>query len=118
MTSLRARLGLGLVTSLVVMIGLLWLTVGISVRSLMEEQLASRLAHDAESLLGGVEIDSAGHVSIDSRRIQGIYQQPFSGHYFQIDVGGEVLRLPFLSDQVIPGPTRNARAVLQHRQET
>jgi len=104
MTSLRARLGLGLITSLVVMIGLLWLTVGISVRSLMEEQLASRLAHDAESLLGGVEIDSAGHVSIDSRRIQGIYQQPFSGHYFQIDVGGEVLRSRSLWDQVLPTP--------------
>ena len=65
MTSLRARLGLGLVISLVVMIGLLWLTVGISVRILMEEQLASRLAHDGESLLGGVTIDAAGRISMD-----------------------------------------------------
>ena len=102
MTSLRARLGLGLVSSLAVMIGLLWLTVGISVRTLMEEQLASRLAHDAESLLGGLEIDSAGHASIDSRRIQGIYQQPFSGHYFQVEIGGEVLRSRSLWDQVLP----------------
>ena len=102
MTSLRARLGLGLVSSLAVMIGLLWLTVGISVRTLMEEQLASRLAHDAESLLGGLEIDSAGNASIDSRRIQGIYQQPFSGHYFQVEIGGEVLRSRSLWDQVLP----------------
>jgi signal transduction histidine kinase len=104
MTSLRARLGLGLVSSLVVMIGLLWLTVGISVRILMEEQLASRLAHDAESLLGGLSIDTAGHASLDSRRIQGIYQQPYSGHYFQVDVEGELLRSRSLWNAVLPVP--------------
>jgi signal transduction histidine kinase len=104
MTSLRARLGLGLVTSLVVMIGLLWLTVGISVRILMEEQLASRLAHDGESLLGGLTIDDAGHVSMDARRTQGIYQQPFSGHYFQIDIEGQVRRSRSLWDEVLPVP--------------
>jgi len=104
MTSLRTRLGLGLVSSLAVMIGLLWLTVGISVRILMEEQLASRLAHDAESLLGGMNIDDSGHASLDARRIQGIYQQPFSGHYFQVDVEGEVLRSRSLWDKVLPTP--------------
>ncbi len=104
MTSLRARLGLGLVSSLVVMIGLLWLTVGISVRILMEEQLASRLAHDAESLLGGLTVDAAGNPVMDARRIQGIYQQPFSGHYFQVDVEGEVLRSRSLWDEVLLTP--------------
>lgn len=104
MTSLRTRLGLGLVSSLVVMIGLLWFTVGISVRILMEEQLASRLAHDAESLLGGLAVDTAGNAVMDARRIQGIYQQPFSGHYFQVDVEGEVLRSRSLWDEVLPTP--------------
>jgi signal transduction histidine kinase len=104
MTSLRARLGLGLISSLALMIGLLWLTVGISVRLLMEEQLASRLAHDAEALLGGLSIDDAGHASLDSRRIQGIYQQPFSGHYFQIAIEDEVVRSRSLWDEVLPIP--------------
>ncbi|MGD8617846.1 MAG: ATP-binding protein, partial [Gammaproteobacteria bacterium] len=102
MTSLRARLGLGLVSSLAVMIGLLWLMVDISVRILMEDQLASRLAHDAESLLGGMNVDGTGHASLDARRIQGIYQQPFSGHYFQVEVEGEVLRSRSLWDKVLP----------------
>ena len=104
MTSLRARLGLGLVISLVVMIGLLWLTVGISVRILMEEQLASRLAHDGESLLGGVTIDAAGRISMDERRTLGIYQQPFSGHYFQIDIEGQIIYSRSLWDEVLPVP--------------
>ncbi len=104
MTSLHARLGLGLVSSLAVMIGFLWLTVGISVRILMEEQLASRLAHDAESLLGGLSFNDAGHASLDARRIQGIYQQPFSGHYFQINLDGEVVRSRSLWDEDLPAP--------------
>ena len=104
MTSLRTQLSVGLVTSLVIMIGLLWVTVGISVRILMEEQLASRLAHDGESLLGGITIDSAGNASMDARRIQGIYQQPFSGHYFQIDIEGQVMRSRSLWDEVLPVP--------------
>jgi len=102
MTSLRSRLGVGLVTSLVVMIGLLWLTVGISVRFLMEGQLASRLAHDGESLLGGLNIDATGHASVDSRRIQGIYQQPFSGHYFQIGIEDQVIHSRSLWDEELP----------------
>jgi signal transduction histidine kinase len=104
MTSLRARLGMGLVSSLAVMIGLLWLTVGISVRLLMEEQLASRLSHDAESLLGGMSIDEAGHATLDARRIQGIYQQPYSGHYFQVNVDGDVVRSRSLWNSVLPVP--------------
>ena len=41
---------------------------------------------------------------LDARRIQGIYQQPFSGHYFQIDVEGEVLRSRSLWNEVLHVP--------------
>lgn len=99
MTSLRARLGIGLFLSLLAMIGLLWLTVGLSVRLLMEEQVASRLAHDSKALLGGLRFDTAGNMAVDERRIQGIYQQPFSGHYFQVEVAGQVSRSRSLWDE-------------------
>jgi signal transduction histidine kinase len=104
MTSLRTRLGLGLVASLVIMLGLLWLTLEATVNALMEEQLASRLAHDGESLLGGMRIEPDGRVALDSRRIQGIYQQPFSGHYFQIGTDGHVTRSRSLWDEILPVP--------------
>jgi len=64
MTSLRSRLGVGLVASLVVMIGLLWLMVGQSVEVLLEQQMASRLAHDGEALLGGMRIEADGRVQL------------------------------------------------------
>jgi signal transduction histidine kinase len=104
MNSLRSRLGVGLVASLVVMIGLLWFMVGESVKVLLEQQLASRLAHDGEALLGGMHIDADGRVRLQGRRIPVIYQQPFSGHYFEIEAGGQAMRSRSLWDAVLPVP--------------
>ncbi|MCO6412797.1 MAG: sensor histidine kinase [Thiogranum sp.] len=104
MTSLRSRLGAGMVVSLVVMIGLLLVVAGVSVRALMEQQVASRLAHDGETLLGGLDISADGSITLDTRRVQGIYQQPFSGHYFIIDVEGEIIRSRSLWDVTLQVP--------------
>ena len=104
MTSLRSRLGVGLVASLVVMIGLLWLMVGQSVEVLLEQQMASRLAHDGEALLGGMRIEADGRVQLQERRIPGIYQQPYSGHYFQVEAGGQATRSRSLWDVMLPVP--------------
>jgi signal transduction histidine kinase len=103
-TSLRSRLGLGLLSSLILMLGLLWLITGASVRSLMEEQLASRLAHDGESLLGGLNISADGQPVLDAQRIQGIYSQPFSGHYFLVAVEDHVIRSRSLWDETLQLP--------------
>jgi signal transduction histidine kinase len=104
MTSLRSRLGIGLVASLVVMIGLLWFMVGQSVEVLLEQQMASRLAHDGEALLGGMRIEADGRVLLQERRIPGIYQQPYSGHYFQVEAGGQATRSRSLWDVMLPVP--------------
>jgi signal transduction histidine kinase len=104
MNSLRSRLGVGLVASLLVMIGLLWFMVGESVKVLLEHQMASRLAHDGEALLGGMDIEADGRVRLQGRRIPGIYQQPYSGHYFQIEAGGQAMRSRSLWDVVLPVP--------------
>ncbi len=104
MTSLRSRLGMGLFLSLTMMIGLLWLIAAVSVRTLMEEQLATRLAHDGETLLGGLRFEEDGSVSLNAQRVQGIYQQPFSGHYFLIDVDGQTIRSRSLWDVTLQAP--------------
>ena len=104
MSSLRSRLSLGLLASMVLMIGLLWLITGASVRSLLEQQLASRLAHDGESLLGGLNISADGQAVLDAQRIQGIYNQPFSGHYFLVAVEGRVIRSRSLWDETLQLP--------------
>jgi signal transduction histidine kinase len=103
-SSLRSRLSLGLLASMVLMIGLLWLITGASVRSLLEQQLASRLAHDGQSLLGGLNISADGQAVLDAQRIQGIYNQPFSGHYFLVAVEGRVIRSRSLWDETLQLP--------------
>jgi len=104
MTSLRARLGAGLFLSLLVMVCLLWVTVGLTARLMLEQQLAERLSHDGESLLGGLQLDAAGGLQLDATRIQGIYQRPFSGHYYQISSGAQALRSRSLWDTALPEP--------------
>jgi signal transduction histidine kinase len=103
-TSLRARLGVGLVLGLVLTIGLLLLIAGLSMHRLMEHQLASRLAHDGDSLLAELELREDGTLFLDSQRIQGIYRQPFSGHYFLVDVDGRQIRSRSLWDETLPVP--------------
>ena len=102
MTSLKFRLGLGLILSMLVMFALLWFGLGSSVRQLMEQQLVTRLQHDAENLLGGVRFDRQGNFKLLEQRIQGIYQQPFSGHYFIVEMAGIQLHSRSLWDESLP----------------
>lgn len=102
MTSLHSRLGLGLVLSLILLMGLLWGLAGVSVQHLLEKQLQTRLAHDGENLLGGLTLGKDDSLSLDPRRVQGIYQQPYSGHYFVISVGSQSLRSRSLWDTTLP----------------
>jgi len=101
-TSLKFRLGLGLILSMLVMFALLWFGLGSSVRQLMEQQLVTRLQHDAENLLGGVRFDRQGNFKLLEQRIQGIYQQPFSGHYFIVEMAGIQLHSRSLWDESLP----------------
>ena len=78
---------------------LLWLMVSTSIRDLAEDYMASRLQHDTEALLGAVEIAPGGDVLFDHSRPDAIYSQPFSGHYFSIQVGRQTIRSRSLWDQ-------------------
>ena len=71
---------------------------------LLEQQMASRLAHDGEALLGGMRIEADGRLLLQEQRIPGIYQQPYSGHYFQVEAGGPATRSRSLWDVMLPVP--------------
>lgn len=83
MNSLERRLQLGLSLTLVVLIGLMGFIANQAVRSMTESFVASRLEHDAESLLAAMLVDPAG-ARVRWRRINQIYSQPLSGHYYVI----------------------------------
>jgi signal transduction histidine kinase len=102
--SLSGRLSWGLALSLVILLTVQWGMVSYAIRHLTEEQMASRLLQDSESLLAGIQFDASGQMTIDTTRISTVYQRPFSGHYFVIESGGQQYVSRSLWDQDLLTP--------------
>jgi signal transduction histidine kinase len=84
MQSIQSKLSAGLLLSLIIAFSSLWILVSINIQFLAKEYIASRLEHDAEMLLNTINFDNNGILTIDTTRIDLIYNQPFSGHYYVI----------------------------------
>jgi signal transduction histidine kinase len=97
MRSLQAKLGMGLFLSLMAAFILLWIFISVSMRYVIEDYIYSRLAHDAETLLAAVSKNTETF-TVDVARVGAVYQQPFSGHYFELARSGEILRSRSLWD--------------------
>jgi signal transduction histidine kinase len=88
MVSLKTRLSAALAVSLVLLLSAQWWLVSRSIESMLEEQLGTRLTHDAESLLAGLSFGADGAPVIDTRRVALVYERPFSGHYYVVRSNG------------------------------
>lgn len=91
MSSLKRRLTLGLVLSLLMLFLVQWWMTSAALDNLTEDFVVSRLDHDAENLLGALRIGEDLGIELNPHRIGGIYQQPFSGHYYIVEVDGVAL---------------------------
>jgi len=116
MQSLQTKLGTGLLLSLIIAFSALWLLVSINVQYLAEEYIASRLKHDAETILSNVNFDKKNHISIDTMRIGLVYNQPFSGHYFIISTDNQTITSRSLWDQKLNHQKVNTGEQLQSLQ--
>lgn len=87
--SLNKELSVGLAGSLIVLLGLQWGVISFVFSDLSEKQLINRLTQDSESLLAGVNFDQQGLFSLESQRINTVYQRPLSGHYYVITAGNQ-----------------------------
>ncbi len=111
MRSLAARLGAGLVLSLLAAFVGLGLMADTALRRTAEGYILTRLEHDAESLLGAVQA-RARPPRLDPAAVGAIYRRPFSGHYFVVSGGGVAIRSRSLWDftpawpQAAPGEVR------------
>ncbi len=116
MRSIQSNLGAGLLLSLIVAFTALWLLVSMNIQFLAKEYIAARLEHDVETLLNTVSFDSNGVLSIDETRIDLIYRQPFSGHYYVILSGNQSISSRSLWDyrlEVAAVATGKQRQTLQ-----
>lgn len=91
MKSLESRLQLGLAISLSALLVAVWWLLSATTGRIAEDLLASRLEHDAESLLAALVVGSDGTPRIAGDGMGAIYQRPYSGHYFVISTGSAPL---------------------------
>ena len=99
MRSIQSKLSTGLLLSLIIAFSALWLLVSFNLQFLAEDYIASRLKHDAETLLSLISFDSNDNLTVDVTRIGAIYNQPFSGHYYIIGTDTESVRSRSLWDK-------------------
>lgn len=112
MNSLERRLQYSLAAVLIIiLIGLLAIT-NTSTRHILQEFVTSRLEHDAKNLLGVLDI-RGNRLKVGKRRINPIYNMPYSGHYYTIMTQGEIIRSPSLQGELIPTP-KNTLSSIQH----
>lgn len=108
MRSLEARLHLGLGFSLALVISASWWLGHAALHRSTEAYVLSRLQHDAEALLGSLAQTELAPESLSQpppephpHGLGPIYQQPFSGHYYEV-VGAD-------------GPRRLSRSLWDQR---
>ena len=102
MQSLQARLSIGLTLSIIVLVTLLLLVGQYLLRQLAETFVAVRIEQDIEALLSHIDVDSMGQIQVNNEGLNPIFNQPYSGHYYQIAHNGQVVRSRSLWDTQLP----------------
>ncbi len=108
MRSLQARLAAGLLLSLIAVFALSWFAMSRAIRTLSEDIIVSRLAHDVDTLLAAIRVDTSGKASLDSSQVPHVYRTPFGGHYYEVTVADDVIRSRSLWDQNLATPVVRA----------
>lgn len=102
--SLQSRLAIGVAMPVLVATISAVLLVGAGARKLVDDFVLTRLHHDLETLIGDLRLVGNGP-EMDRRRLTLVYDQPYSGHYFQIRVPDTApLRSRSLWDASLPLP--------------
>ena len=103
MNSLRRQLAVGLAAGTALLLLALYLIVTATIRDLAEEQIRTRLEHDAETLLAALDLTGPEPL-IAEHGIHPIYRRPFGGHYYVVHADGAELRSRSLWDEVLAEP--------------
>ena len=107
MLSLHARISLWLLASILVLVGISWAVTSVAPLRFTETFVISRLEHDAESLLVGLQFNADGKPVLAPNYVSSIYDRPYSGHYYVIQAGTYRLRSRSLWDADLP-PAANS----------
>lgn len=121
MTSLQARLSVGLIAALAALTVLAVVIGGYSLRQMAENFVAARLEHDLETVLAALSFDASGQPQLAADRLGATFHQPYSGRYYQIETAsGELCsRSLWDTDLTLPllAPDRVTRTFVTGPQE-
>src|SRR3569833_26080 len=104
MRSLQARLGIGMVVSVVVLFAAQWRVVNDALRGLTESYFPTLLEHDLEGLLASLTFDAEGHADLSAALPDPVYHRPFSGHYYQVQARDHTIRSRSQRDDTLTVP--------------
>lgn len=118
MKSLEKQLQISLAIVMIIILFGLLIIANVSTRNLLQNFVSSRLEHDAKHLLETLKTDS-DPPRIRWRRINPIYNEPNSGHYYLISIKdeqgkGTLLRSPSLQQRNLPTTTQKQRFEIIH----
>lgn len=100
-----ARHGLLLLAILMLLLTVL---VELGAASVARQFVTTRLQHDAESLITGLSVTPAGQWQLDPGVLPPVYQRPYAGHYYVVQVQGQMLTSRSLWDYQ-PAPSSLVR---------
>ncbi len=112
MKSLQNRLHLGLGISLLVLTALVWWLINTSISHITTNMMLTRLEHDAQALLSGLQQSPQDNLSLKNLQVGHIYQQVYSGHYYVVSSGKFTLRSHSLWDQTLQHPPVNTGQII------
>ena len=111
MYSIRRQLVKGLVVNMLLVMSLLMVGLNFMILNLITDHAATRLQHDAESLISELEQGADGQWTINTAHVPTIYQRVRSGHYYLVQGAGFSLRSRSLFDyEVEPRPLEDGMA--------
>lgn len=102
MKSLHARLSLGLLLTLVVLLTGQWWVVSRSLNDLAEDLFAEEITNATDALLAALYFAEDGTPQLDTTNQKPAFQLPFSGHYYAIRTGQATLWSRSLWDFSLP----------------
>lgn len=89
MRSIQSRLNVNFIAVTLILFSLFWVGQSWFLRQMAYDFVATRLTSDAYTILRAVEMDIGAGWRINVDNTSSVYQQPMSGHYFQVSVDGK-----------------------------
>ena len=105
MRSIHSRLIVNFIAVTLILFSLFWVGQNWFLRQMAYEFVADRRTSDAYSVLRAVEMDIGAGWRINVDNTSSVYQQPMSGHYYQVAVDGKWFFSRSLWDSQIPAET-------------